>query len=295
MPVVHETELQGIRLLTRGKVRDMYDLGDQLLMVSTDRISAFDYVLPNGIPDKGKVLTYLSLFWFDVMREVVPNHLVTADVSKYPEPARKQRELLDGRSMLVRRAEMFPVECVVRGYLAGSGWKEYQETHSVCGIPLPPGLKQADRLPHLIFTPATKAQTGHDINITYEEMAGVVGHDHAHRLRELSLAIFRRASELAEKAGIIIADTKFEFGLIDGRIVLADEVLTPDSSRFWDAAAYHPGSSPASYDKQYVRDYLESIHWNKKPPVPQLPEEIVNGTRDKYLEIYRKLTGHPLP
>ncbi|HEY3174660.1 MAG TPA: phosphoribosylaminoimidazolesuccinocarboxamide synthase [Candidatus Polarisedimenticolia bacterium] len=294
MSLVHQTDLQGIKLLSRGKVRDMYDLGDRLLMVSTDRISAFDYVLPNGIPDKGRVLTGLSIFWFGVMKDVAPNHLVTADVARYPPELRPHSEILKGRSMVIRRAEMFPVECVVRGYLAGSGWKEYQETGHVCGIPLPAGLRQADRLPHLIFTPATKAQTGHDINITYEEMCGVVGRDHAHRLRELSLSIFRRSSEDAEKSGVIIADTKFEFGLVDGQIVLADEVLTPDSSRFWDAAAYRPGSSPASYDKQFVRDYLDSIRWDKKPPVPVLPDEIVEGTRGKYLEIHRKLTGRQL-
>ena len=294
MPVVHQTELQGIKLLSRGKVRDMYDLDDRLLMVSTDRLSAFDYVLPNGIPDKGHVLTGLSLFWFDVMKDVAPNHLITADVGNYPPALRPHAAILQGRSMLIHRAEMFPVECVVRGYLAGSGWKEYHETGRVCGIPLPSGLRQADRLPHLIFTPATKAQTGHDINITYEEMCGVVGRDHSHRLREMSLSIFRRATEIAEKAGILIADTKFEFGLVDGRIMLADEVLTPDSSRFWDAASYRPGSSPPSYDKQFVRDYLESIRWDKKPPVPNLPEGIVSGTRTKYLEIYRKLTGRPL-
>jgi phosphoribosylaminoimidazole-succinocarboxamide synthase len=292
--VVLQTALQGIKLHSRGKVRDMYDLGDHLLMVSTDRISAFDYVLPNGIPDKGKVLTGLSLFWFDVMREIVPNHLVTADVESYPEALRPHAALLRGRSMLVRRAKMFPVECVVRGYLAGSGHKEYLESGSVCGIKLPAGLRMADRLPELIFTPATKAENGHDINITFEEFAGIIGAERAARLRQLSLSIFRRATEVAEMAGIIIADTKFEFGVADDRIILCDEALTPDSSRFWDKSLYRPGVSPASFDKQFVRDYLESIRWNKTPPVPTLPDEIVQGTRAKYLEIYSKLSGRPL-
>ncbi len=294
MTVVHGTELQGIKLHSRGKVRDMYDLGDHLLMISTDRISAFDHVLPNGIPDKGKVLTGLSLFWFEAMREIVPNHLVTAHVARYPAALRAHAELLEGRSMLVRRAQMFPVECVVRGYLAGSGHKEYQETGAVSGIRLPPGLRLADALPDLIFTPATKATSGHDENITFDEMAGLVGPDHAGRLRDLSFAIFRKAGKIARKAGIIIADTKFEFGLVDGSIVLADEVLTPDSSRFWDAGSYRSGASPPSFDKQYVRDYLESAHWNKQPPIPRLPEEIVEGTRRRYLEIFTKLTGRSL-
>jgi phosphoribosylaminoimidazole-succinocarboxamide synthase len=292
--VVQRTELQGIKLHSRGKVRDMYDLGDCLLMVSTDRISAFDYVLPDGIPDKGRVLTGLSLFWFDVMKDIVPNHLVTADVERYPEPLRPHAAALRGRSMLIHKAAMFPVECVVRGYLAGSGHKEYVQTGAVCGIGLPAGLKMADRLPELIFTPATKEETGHDINISFDRMAGLVGREQAGRLREVSLAVFRRATEVAEKAGIIIADTKFEFGLVDGAITLCDEVLTPDSSRFWDAAAYRPGISPPSFDKQFVRDYLESIHWDKMPPVPDLPAGIVQGTREKYLDIFRKLTGHPL-
>jgi phosphoribosylaminoimidazole-succinocarboxamide synthase len=294
MTVVHQTGLQGIKLHSRGKVRDMYDMGDHLLMVSTDRISAFDYVLPNGIPDKGRVLTELSLFWFEKLTGIVPNHLITADVSRYPDALRAHADVLQGRSMLVRRAKMFPVECVVRGYLAGSGHKEYLETGEVSGNKLPPGLRMADRLPDLIFTPATKAQTGHDVNITFDQMAEIVGRPQASRLRDLSFAIFRRGSEIAEKAGIIIADTKFEFGLVDGGIVLADEVLTPDSSRFWEASEYRPGSSPASFDKQFVRDYLESIRWNKKPPIPALPAEIVEGTRRRYLEIFRRLTGRTL-
>ena len=294
MAVVHQTELQGIKLHSRGKVRDMYDLGDQLLMVSSDRISAFDYVLPNGIPDKGKVLTQLSLFWFSQLEGIVRNHLVTADVAAYPEPLRRHADVLAGRSMLVRKAEMFPVECVVRGYLAGSGHKEYMETGAVSGNKLPPGLRMADRLPELIFTPATKATTGHDENISFDRMCGIVGAQKAAALRDLSFAIFRKGMEVAEKVGIIIADTKFEFGVIGGTIILADEVLTPDSSRFWEASAWKPGSSPASFDKQFVRDYLESIQWNKQPPVPDLPAEIVNGTAQRYRDIYQRLSGRAL-
>lgn len=294
MSVVQQTSLQGIKLHSRGKVRDMYDLGSHLLMISTDRISAFDYVLQTGIPDKGRVLTQISLHWFDVTREIVPNHLVTADVGRYPESLAPHAELLQGRSMLVHRAKMFPVECVVRGYLAGSGYKEYKETGSVSGVKLPAGLRLADRLPEPIFTPATKAETGHDENISFETMCEVLGKDDSIRLRDLSLAIFRRASDLALRSGILIADTKFEFGVVDGKIVLADEVLTPDSSRFWEAAAWKPGVSPASYDKQFVRDYLESLDWDKKPPVPGLPESIVAGTRSRYLEIFTRLTGRPL-
>ncbi len=286
--------MEGVKLHSRGKVRDMYDLGDRLLMVSTDRISAFDFVLPNGIPDKGRVLTGLSLFWFDILSGIVTSHLVTADVTQYPPELAPWSGMLQGRSMIVKRANMFPVECVVRGYLAGSGYKEYTETGAVSGNRLPAGLRLADRLPELIFTPATKAETGHDENITFGQMAGLIGDEHAERLKSLSVAIFRKADEVARKTGIIIADTKFEFGLVDDRIVLADEALTPDSSRFWDMEEYRPGSSPASFDKQYVRDYLESIGWNKQPPVPQLPEEIVQGTRRRYLEIYQKLTGRKL-
>ncbi|MGH9867214.1 MAG: phosphoribosylaminoimidazolesuccinocarboxamide synthase [Candidatus Polarisedimenticolia bacterium] len=292
--MVNKTDLQGIRLHSRGKVRDVYDMGDQLLMVSTDRISAFDFVLPTEIPDKGKVLTSLSLFWYGVVRDIVPTHIVTADLARYPEALRPHADLLSGRSMLVHKAEMFPVECVVRAYLAGSGHKEYKETGAVSGHRLPPGLKMADKLPELIFTPATKETSGHDINITYEEMSRLIGDKAAGRLRDLSLAVFRKGSELAERAGILLADTKFEFGVVDGRIVLADEVLTPDSSRFWEASDRKPGESPASFDKQYVRDYLESISWNKKPPVPDLPKDIVEGTRQRYLEIHHRLTGKQL-
>jgi len=292
--VVHETNLEGVKLHSRGKVRDMYDLGDRLLMVSTDRISAFDFVLPSGIPDKGRVLTGLSLFWFEALRGIVTSHLVTADVADYPQALQPYAGMLGGRSMIVKRAQMFPVECVVRGYLAGSGYKEYKQTGAVSGNRLPAGLRLADRLPELIFTPATKAETGHDENITFGQMVETIGVEHATRLKELSLEIFRKAAAMARETGIIIADTKFEFGLVDGVIILADEALTPDSSRFWDMAEYKPGSSPPSFDKQYVRDYLESIDWDKQPPVPDLPEEIVQGTRRRYLEIFRKLTGRQL-
>jgi len=294
MTVVHKTDLQGIKLHSRGKVRDIYDLGDRLLMVSSDRISAFDCVFPRPIPDKGRVLTGLSMFWFDVMKDLVPNHVVTADVDDFPAELRPHADVLRGRSMLVRRAEMFPVECVVRGYLAGSGYKEYMATGAVSGNRLPGGLKMADRLPDLIFTPATKAQTGHDENISFDEMVSIVGREQAEKLRQLSFEVFRRGSELAARAGIIMADTKFEFGLIDGVITLADEVLTPDSSRFWDASTYSPGRSPESFDKQFVRDYLETTSWDKKPPVPELPAEIIEGTRRRYLEIFEKITGRPL-
>ncbi len=292
--VVRQTDLQGIKLLGRGKVRDLYEVGDQLLMVSTDRVSAFDVVLPDGIPDKGRILTALSVFWFDVLKDLVPGHLVTAAVERFPEPARAHAEVLRGRSMLVRRARMFPVECVVRGHLAGGGHKEYTETGAISGVRLPPGLRMADRLPEPIFTPSTKAETGHDENITFERMCEEVGDAPARRLRDLSLAIFRRGSELAARAGVLIADTKLEFGTIDGAVVLADEVLTPDSSRFWDLDTWRPGTSPPSYDKQFVRDYLESIHWDKRPPAPRLPAAIVEGTSRRYREIHERLTGRPL-
>ncbi len=294
MTVVKETTLQGIKLFSRGKVRDIYDLGDHLLMISSDRISAFDFVLPSAIPDKGRVLTGLSAHWFGKLADIVPNHLVTADVDSFPEALRPHADSLRGRSMIVRKARMFMVECVVRGYLAGSGHKEYLSTGAVSGNPLPAGLRMADRLPEPIFTPAIKASTGHDENITFDRMVEIVGGKDAERLRDLSFAIFRRGGKLAHEAGIIVADTNFEFGLVDGAIVLADEVLTPDSSRFWEAATYWPGSSPDSFDKQFVRDYLESVGWNKQPPVPELPADIVEGTRRRYLDIHRRLVGKPL-
>jgi len=293
--VVLETHLEGIPLLARGKVRDIYDLGQELLFIASDRISAFDCILPNGIPDKGRVLTGISLFWFRMMADLVPNHVVTAEVEKYPAALRPFDDILRGRSMLVRKLDMFPVECVVRGYLVGSGWKEYQQQGTVCGIALPAGLRQADRLPEVIFTPATKAETGHDENIPFARMVSMVGESDAVRLRELSEKIYRRGVEHAASCGILLADTKFEFGRREGSIVLGDEVLTPDSSRFWETATYAPGSSPPSYDKQYVRDHLEQTDWNKKSPAPALPAEIVEGARRRYLEIYRRLTGSDLP
>ena len=288
---VLETHLAGLPLSSRGKVRDIYQIDGNLLIVSTDRISAFDYVLPNGIPDKGKVLNQLSLFWFEKTREIVPNHLITARFSEFPAELRPHAAVLSGRSTLARRAAMFPAECVVRGYLAGSGWKEYQQTQAVSGVRLPAGLKESSRLPEPIFTPSTKATTGHDENISRRQLETLVGRDTARRLEELSLAVYLAASRHAESAGILIADTKFEFGTVGGAIVLADEVLTPDSSRFWPADGYAPGRSQDSFDKQFVRNYLEKIGWNKQPPVPTLPEEVVTGTRERYLEIFRRLTG----
>jgi phosphoribosylaminoimidazole-succinocarboxamide synthase len=297
MSAVTSVQIPGIPRLGSGKVRDIFDLGDRLLMVSTDRISAFDHVLPAGIPDKGKVLTQLSRYWFSLTEEIVPNHLVTTEVAEFPASLKPHATLLAGRSMIVHKAKMFPVECVVRGYLAGSGHKEYLKTGAVSGVKLPKGLQLASRLPELIFTPSTKAVTGHDENITFDTMVAAVGRDDASKLRDFSLAVFRRASERAEAAGIIIADTKFEFGRLDGgrgEIVIADEVLTPDSSRFWDRETYRAGISPPSFDKQFVRDYLESIRWDKNPPVPALPPEIVEGTRRRYLDIHRRLTGREI-
>ena len=294
MPIITQTNLPGVELLARGKVRDVYALGDRLLIVASYRISAFDYVLGTGIPDKGKVLTQLSVFWFDFLREVTPTHFLTANVDEYPEPLPRYRDQLEGRSMLVKRAQITPIECVARGYLSGSGWKDYQKTGGVCGIRLPAGLKESERLREPIFTPATKAQSGHDENISFEAVAGQVGRELAERLRELTLGIYQRAAEYARGRGILIADTKFEFGIVNGELVLADEVLTPDSSRFWPAETYRPGGPQPSYDKQYVRDYLESIHWNKQPPAPSLPPEVAAKTSEKYKEAYRALTGRAL-
>jgi phosphoribosylaminoimidazole-succinocarboxamide synthase len=282
-----ESSAPGLKLRARGKVRDVYEDGDRLLIVATDRISAFDYILPTGIPDKGRVLTQMTLFWLDFLRAIVPNHFLSADTSGLPPE-------FEGRSMWVRRAEMFDVECVARGYLSGSGWKEYQQTGEVCGIELPAGLRESDRLPEPIFTPATKEQSGHDINISFTETAGHLGADTAARLRDLTLKIYTTAADYARQRGILIADTKFEFGLVGGVITLADEVLTPDSSRFWPSDSYKPGGPQPSYDKQYVRDYLESIHWNKLPPAPPLPEEVARRTSEKYKEAYRTLTGRSL-
>ena len=293
--VLLQTDFPDLKLFSSGKVRDVYQVGsDHLLFVATDRISAFDYVLATGIPRKGRVLTELSLFWFEFLKDVVPSHLITAAVSEYPAEVRAYGDQLRGRSMLVRRAEMFPVECVVRGYLSGSGWKEYQASGSVCGIQLPAGLRESDELPEPIFTPATKATTGHDENISFERMAQLIDPEDARRLRDLSLAIYRKAADYARGKGIIIADTKFEFGRTAAGITLADEALTPDSSRFWPANKYQPGVSQPSFDKQYVRDYLEAIRWNKQPPAPSLPVEVARQTSEKYVEAYRQLTGKQL-
>jgi phosphoribosylaminoimidazole-succinocarboxamide synthase len=294
-PVLLRTNFPDLELHASGKVRDVYRLGsDRLLFVATDRISAFDYVLATGIPHKGRVLTQLSLFWFEFLRDVVPNHLVTADVDQYPEEARKYADQLRGRSMLVQRAEMVPVECVVRGYISGSAWKEYKSNGKVCGIQLPAGLKESDQLPEPIFTPATKAVSGHDENIGFDDMVGIVGADLSRQLRDLSLEIYSKAADYARTKGIIIADTKFEFGHAAAGLTLADEVLTPDSSRFWPADQYHSGGAQDSYDKQYVRDYLEEIRWNKQPPAPALPVEVARRTSEKYLEAYERLTGRKL-
>ncbi len=293
--VLLQTDFPELELFASGKVRDVYQIGsDHLLFVATDRISAFDYVLATGIPNKGRVLTQLSLFWFEFLKDTVPNHLVTADVTGYPAEVKRYTDQLRGRSMLVRRAEMFPVECVVRGYLSGSGWKEYKASGSVCGIKLPAGLRESDQLPEPIFTPATKATTGHDENISFEHMTQLVDPEDARQLRDLSLAIYKKASDYARQKGIIIADTKFEFGRTASGITLADEVLTPDSSRFWPADKYSPGMSQESFDKQYVRDYLEEIRWNKQPPAPALPPEVARKSGEKYVEAYRRLTGREL-
>ena len=293
--VLLRTDIPELELYASGKVRDVYRVDNEhLLFVATDRISAFDYVLATGIPNKGKVLTQLSLFWFDLLRDIVPNHLVTADVDQYPAVLRPYKEQLRGRSMLVVRADMVAIECVVRGYISGSAWKEYKETRSVCGISLPAGLRESDQLPEPIFTPATKALSGHDENISFERMAQQAGPALSRELRDLSLKIYQTAAEYARQRGIIIADTKFEFGRTAGGLVLADEVLTPDSSRFWPADSYQPGRAQDSYDKQYVRDYLEEIRWNKQPPAPALPPEVALKTSEKYLEAYRRLTGREL-
>ena len=286
------TNLGATPLIGRGKVRDLYAVDGALLLVATDRISAFDHVLGTGIPGKGKVLTQISLFWFELLRDLVPNHLITADVNEYPAELRPYADQLAGRSMLVKRAQMFPVECVARGYLAGSGWKEYQASGTVCGIPLPAGLKDGSRLPEAIFTPATKSQDGaHDENISFAATEAVVGAQDAAELRRLTLAIYERARQHAEECGLILADTKFEFGRTVEGTILADEVLTPDSSRYWDAENWKPGGAQPSFDKQYVRDYLESIRWNKQAPAPALPDEVAERTLEKYVEAYRRLTG----
>ncbi len=295
MPTLIATEFEDLQLYARGKVRDLYAVGDLLLLVATDRISAFDHVLATGIPGKGRVLTQISLFWFDYLRDLVPNHLVTADVEKYPAELRVYASELQDRSMLVNRARMFPAECVVRGYLSGSGWKDYARTGQICGVALPPGLRESERLPEPIFTPATKSMSGeHDENISFDQMAARVGGNHAEELRRLSLAIYSKAADHALERGLILADTKFEFGLTAKGIVLADEVLTPDSSRYWPSEGYHPGVPQPSFDKQFVRDYLETVGWNKQPPAPELPDGVVRQTQEKYEQALHLLTGPAL-
>ena len=292
--VLTETNIPGCTPVTRGKVRDIYEAGEHLLFVATDRISAFDVVLPNGIPRKGEVLTKLSLHWFKFLEEVVPHHFVTAAVADYPSPFRDHRDQLEGRSMLVRKLDMIPIECVARGYLSGSGWKDYQKTGTVCGVPLPAGLRESALLAEPIFTPATKAQSGHDENVTFEQASAIIGKELCEKLRDLTLDIYSRASQSALACGLVLADTKLEFGTLGGKIVLGDEVLTPDSSRYWPLETYQPGRAQPSYDKQFVRDYLESVKWDKKPPAPELPPEIVAKTSEKYIEACYTLTGEDL-
>src|SRR5258707_680296 len=293
--VILQTDFPELHLHASGKVRDVYQLdNERLLFVATDRISAFDYVLATGIPHKGRVLSQMSLFWFDFLSDLVPSHIITADVERYPQAVQKYAEQLRGRSMIVQRAEMFPVECVVRGYISGSAWKEYQATGKVCGIELPAGLRESEAFPEPIFTPSTKAVSGHDENIPFSKMCEIVGTKAASPLRDLTLRIYKKAAAYARQRGIIIADTKFEFGRTSRGVTLADEVLTPDSSRFWPADKYEPGRAQQSYDKQYVRDYLEEIRWNKQPPAPALPSEVANRTSEKYLEAFLRITGHKL-
>ena len=289
---VSETHFPDLKLKMRGKVRDVYEVDDYILMVATDRISAFDVILPNPVPGKGIILNQISLFWFEKMAAILPHHVVTADVNEFPEVCQPYKDVLEGRSMLVKKTEPLPIECVVRGYISGSGWKSYQESGSVCGIELPKGLVESDKLPEPIFTPSTKADQGeHDINIDFDTAAEKVGRDVAEKVRDYSLSIYRKGIEIAEAKDIIIADTKFEFGLSNGELVLIDEVLTPDSSRFWPKATYKPGEAQKSYDKQYVRDYLMAINWDKTPPGPVLPDDVIKGTQQKYLEALRQLTG----
>jgi phosphoribosylaminoimidazole-succinocarboxamide synthase len=291
---IFETNLPGVERCARGKVRDVYSAGDYLVIVATDRLSAFDYVLPTPIPDKGRVLTAMTLFWLEQLRDIVANHLVSANVSDYPREFQPYRDQLDGRSMLVHRAKMIDVECVARGYVSGSGWKDYKHDGRICGIDLPAGLLESSKLPAPIFTPASKAQSGHDENISFQTVAARIGEPLTAQLRDLTLGIYNRASDYAATRGIIIADTKFEFGFVGDRLLLADEVLTPDSSRFWPRETYSPGGPQPSFDKQYVRDYLESIHWDKRPPAPALPDDVIARTSDKYRDAYRALTGKPL-
>ncbi len=289
--VVFETDFQNLNLLKRGKVRDIYDLGDSLLMVVTDRISAFDLIMPEPVSGKGKILTEISLFWFRAMESIVKNHLITSNVDDYPDVCTPYRDILKGRSMLVKKARPFPIECVVRGYISGSGWKSYVESGTICGIKLPEGLKESEKLPEIIFTPSTKEEMGkHDMNIDFAAASEIIGETSASRLKELSLKIYKKALEIADKKGIIIADTKFEFGLVDGEIILIDEILTPDSSRFWPKKSYMPGGPQVSFDKQYIRDYLISIKWDKNPPAPSLPDNVIKNTLKKYQEVLQLLS-----
>lgn len=291
--IVYETNIPGLPLIKRGKVRDIYDAGDALLIVATDRLSAFDVVLPDPIPDKGKVLTGISLFWFEKMADIVSNHLISSKIADFPAPCREVSDQLEGRSMLVRKAEPLPVECIVRGYLSGSGWKDYQQTGTVCGIPLPADLQESDPLPEPVFTPSTKAEAGeHDVNIDFAQVCTLIGEDTAEAIRRLSLSIYQRGAQLAKEKGILIADTKFEFGKVGDEILLIDEVLTPDSSRFWPQDVYRPGGSQQSFDKQYVRDYLIGLEWDQNPPAPTLPKEVIENTRLKYREALSRLAGN---
>ncbi|MBU1711730.1 MAG: phosphoribosylaminoimidazolesuccinocarboxamide synthase [Proteobacteria bacterium] len=292
---VHETDFSNIKLLKRGKVRDIYDLGDKLLMVATDRMSAFDVVMTEPIPEKGKILTQISLFWFDIIKPLIQNHVISSDVRDYPSDCRQYSDILNKRSMLVRKTEPLPVECVVRGYLSGSGWESYQKTGEICGVKLPKGLKESDRLPEPIFTPSTKEEVGiHDVNIDFNETAKRIGKELAEKVKKLSIDIYEKGARIADKKGIIIADTKFEFGLLGNDIIIIDEVLTPDSSRFWPKDSYKPGGPQLSFDKQYLRDYLISIKWNRKPPAPSLPKDVIDNTRSKYIEALKRLTGTEL-
>jgi phosphoribosylaminoimidazole-succinocarboxamide synthase len=293
--VISTTEFKTLKLKGRGKVRDIYDLGDRLLIVATDRMSAFDVVMPNPIPDKGRVLTQLSKFWFDLTKDIVPNHVISTEVKDYPKECEPYQEMLRGRSMLVMKTDVLPVECVVRGYLSGSGWEEYRKTGEVCGIRLPKGLVESSKLEEPVFTPATKAEMGlHDENIPFERVEKIIGNDLARKVKSLSMAVYKKARDFAEQRGILIADTKMEFGMKGGKLILIDELLTPDSSRFWPKDEYQPGGPQKSFDKQFLRDYLLSIHWDKNPPAPQLPDEIIQKTREKYLEAYERLVGKPL-
>jgi len=292
--ILLRTDFKEFPLFRRGKVRDVYDLGDKLLIVSTDRISCFDVVLPSGIPFKGKVLTSISCFWFDFIKDIVPHHLITSDISRYPQELQKYKIQLSGRSMLVKKTNPLPVECIVRGYLSGSGWKEYQKSRSICGISLPAGLLESAKLPQVIFTPSTKEDKGHDINVAQEHLENNLGKEISDKLKKISIAVYEKASKYAREKGIIIADTKFEFGIYENEVIIIDEVLTPDSSRFWPENEYKEGQANNSFDKQYVRDYLEGISWDKNPPAPELPPEIIEKTSRKYLEAYKRLTGKEL-